>query len=390
MAKKRRKGAAGAAKKRSEIFLICLVVLLVLLIAAGACWYFFVYRKAHKGPSAGTEGPSGELPEEPSGGTEAPASEELEIHFLELGNKYAGDCVYVRVGDVDILIDGGSRENSADTIERYVDAYCTDGILEYVIVTHGHQDHIAAFAGNKTYPSLFRRFECRTIIDFPRTNSDSGVYRRYVEERDAEVEAGAVHYTALDCWKEEKGAKRSYPLADGISMNFLYNYYYDHSSSDENNHSVCMYLSQGNYNYLFTGDLEKEGEAYLVEYNELPQCKLYKAGHHGSRTSSTEVLLERIKPEYVCVCCCAGAPEYTKDPDTVFPTREMLERVMKYTDKIYVTSLATNVDLEGKKWDYTSLNGNIVVRSDGTDFTVTGSNHSKILKETEWYAANRA
>ena len=33
--------------------------------------------------------------------------------------------------------------------KEYVDKYCTDGVLEYVIATHAHQDHIAGFVGNK-------------------------------------------------------------------------------------------------------------------------------------------------------------------------------------------------------------------------------------------------
>ena len=32
------------------------------------------------------------------------------IHFLEVGNKYTGDCTYVKAGDIDILIDAGSRK----------------------------------------------------------------------------------------------------------------------------------------------------------------------------------------------------------------------------------------------------------------------------------------
>ena len=33
----------------------------------------------------------------------------MSIHFLELGNKYTGDCTYIKVGEnVDILIDCGS------------------------------------------------------------------------------------------------------------------------------------------------------------------------------------------------------------------------------------------------------------------------------------------
>ena len=406
--------------KRNSVLITILIVVLVLAIAGAACWYFFVYRTKQQpggdisggttstdpssgssstdpsGGSSSTDPSGGSSSTDPSGGSsstdpsggETATCAELSIHFLELGNKYAGDCIYIQCGDVDVLIDGGSRENSANTIEKYVDTYCTDGVLEYVIVTHGHQDHIAAFAGNSSYKSLFERYECETIIDFPLTNSTSKTYDRYVAARDAEVKAGAVHYNALQCYNNTDGAQRSYSLGEGVSMNFLYNYYYDHKTDNENNYSVCMYIQQGEYNYLFTGDLEGEGEEYLVQYNELPQCKLYKAGHHGSKTSSSEALLSVIKPEYVCVCCCAGSPEYTSNSNNTFPTRAALQRIMKYTDNVYVTTLAT--DVSGKSWNYTSMNGNIVVKSNGVDFSLTGSNNSVKLKDTEWYQQNRA
>ena len=359
--------------KNKKILVAVVVAVLVLALAAGAYWYFFLRKR----------------PEEQTAPPASGASEELSIHFLELGNKYAGDCVYINIGNVDILIDGGSRESSAETIASYVDRYCTDGVLEYVIVTHADRDHIAAFAGNSTYRSLFERYDCQTIIDFPRTNSTTQVYGRYVSARDAEVAAGAVHYTALQCYRETDGAKRSYPLAEGVTMNFLYNYYYDHHASDENNYSVCMYIAQGGYNYLFTGDLEKEGEEFLTVYNDLPRCKLFKAGHHGSKTSSTDALLSVIRPEYVCVCCCAGSPEYTTNADNTFPTREALERIMTYTDKIYVTSQATDVDLKNKKWEAAPLNGTVVIRSDGSAFSVACSASSAPLPESEWFKTNR-
>lgn len=390
-AKRAAKAAAGTARRRPKLFFLLIIIIFMLAIFTGVYWYFFIREvpkmPSDETPSIGQTPPSEETPSDdtPSGGTLKTG--ELSIHFLELENKYAGDCIYIQMGNTDILIDGGSRENSANTIETYVDQYCKDGILEYVIVTHAHQDHIAAFAGNQTYPSLFTRYECQTIIDFPRTDATSQVYKRYIAARDAEVAAGAVHYTALQCYNETDGAKRSYELAEGVTMNFLYNYFYEHKSSDENNYSVCMYINQGEYNYLFTGDLEGPGEEYLVEYNELPQCKLFKAGHHGSYSSSTEKLLSVIRPEYVCICCCAGSPEYTTDSTHMFPAQEMIDRVSKYTDKIFVTSLATNVD--GKKWDYTSMNGNIVVKSDGEGFSITGSNNSTLLKDTDWFKENR-
>jgi competence protein comA len=315
---------------------------------------------------------------------EFPVSGDLQFHFLELGNKYNGDSIYVKAGETDILIDAGSRADSADDISSYVDRYCTDGVLEYVIATHADQDHIAAFAGNGSNPSLFTHYECEVIIDFPLTNTDSNTYQNYVAAREAETEAGAKHYTALQCYRETGGAQRVYELSDGITMEILYNYYYENESSDENNYSVCLLFRQGGRSFLLTGDLEEKGEEYLVEYNDLPEVELFKAGHHGSKTSSTEALLSVIRPKIVCVCCCAGHNQYGAKPENVFPTQAMIDRVANYTDRVYVTSL---YDEESES--EASMNGTIVVTASASGVTVSGSHNDTLLKDTAWFLANR-
>ena len=320
----------------------------------------------------------------PKGG-DVYASGDLQIHFMELGNKYTGDSIYIKAGDTDILIDAGSRASSTNTTAEYIDQYCTDGVLEYVIATHADQDHIAGFAGSKESPSIFERYECETIIDFALTDKTTETYRTYVEKRDAEVAAGAKHYTALQCWNETDGAKRVYELSRGIEMEILYNYFYENRSEDENNYSVCLMINQGDKHFLFTGDLEEEGEEYLVEYNQLPEVELFKAGHHGSKTSSNDCLLSVIKPKIVCVCCCAGTDEYTDNVENQFPTQAMIDRVAKYTNQVYVTSLGDENAPEG----YVSMNGNIVVTSDRKAVTVNGSNNNTLLKDTAWFQSFR-
>ncbi|MBQ7831062.1 MAG: MBL fold metallo-hydrolase, partial [Clostridia bacterium] len=87
---------------------------------------------------------------EASSSVEDIETNEFSIHFLELGNKYTGDSTLIKVGDVEVLIDAGSRQSSAATITEYVNQYCEDGVLEYVIATHAHQDHIAGFVGTSS------------------------------------------------------------------------------------------------------------------------------------------------------------------------------------------------------------------------------------------------
>ena len=46
------------------------------------------------------------------------AKGEISFHFMMLGNSNAGDSIYIKAGENDILIDAGSRENSIDDIKN--------------------------------------------------------------------------------------------------------------------------------------------------------------------------------------------------------------------------------------------------------------------------------
>ena len=323
----------------------------------------------------------------------------MSIHFLELGNKYTGDCTYIKVGeDIDILIDCGSKSNSISTIQAYLDNYVTDNTLEYVIITHAHQDHYAGFATTEKVSSIFDLYVCENIIDFARTNQKetAKVYGNYLRELEDEMKAGANHFTALDCWNEEiveqadgemVQAQKEYLLdeVNEISFQILYQKFYEQDASSENDYSVCVMFSHGDRNFLFTGDLEEDGEESLVANNTLSKVELYKAGHHGSKTSSSDALLSVIQPQIVCVCCCAGSSEYTSTKDNQFPTQEFINRVAKYTEAIYVTTLCVDY----KNDEFTSFNGNIVVTSTASTFGVNCSNNNTILKDSEWFKENR-
>lgn len=321
---------------------------------------------------------------------------DLEMHFLELGNGYTGDSCYIKCGDVDILVDAGSRTSSSTTIANYLDTQVTDKKLEYVIVTHADRDHIAGFAGDRKNPSIFARYEVDIIIDFPLTNKvgskETGVLKNYYSERDNRVKKGAKHYNALQCYNNTDGGQRTYKLSDTITLNILYNYYYENSSPDENNYSVCFQIEDGDNKYLFTGDLELEGEEKLVANNSLDKVKLFKAGHHGSKTSSNDCLLDVIQPEVCVVTCCAGSVEYTQNLENTFPTQLFINRISKWTDKVYVTTVGTIAKDDSGKWkdvSYTSLNGIVVVKVNNGTLNVECSNNNTVLKDTNWFKNNR-
>lgn len=348
--------------------------------------------------------------------------DEIEFHFLQVGNGYTGDCIYVRAGDNDILIDAGSRKGSSKTIKAYLDQYVEDGKLEYVVATHAHQDHIAGFVGssNNKYEGgrdgILYTYDVGNIIDFAYyddwgdkatySNADplpadadvTAIYEDYREARDFAIEHGATWRTVGQIWENGEEEWKSIDLGEGIKMDILYNYFYDHTSadvkdlgsysfSDQNDCSVCLLFSQGDRHFLFTGDAEEAAEHSLVEYNDIPECELFKAGHHGSYTASGDELLSRVKPKIVCVCCCAGNTEYASDPAHTFPAQEAIDRIAKYTDQVYVTTLESMDTLSYNE----PMNGDIIVRSRKPDekVEINCSASPLPLKDQPWFKENR-
>jgi len=392
-----------------------IALILVVAIAALAFYYFFVYKKQQDVP-AGDTGDKTQTPE--AGDIKEISSADLSIHFLELGVHNAGDCVLIKCGNTEVLIDAGAKKSTAPTQKMidYVADYCTDGVLEYVIATHAHEDHIAGLVGqvkDESRTGFLYQYKIGTIIEFSGHNTNSGIYNDYVTAVTACKDKGTKVYSALECTKGENGAKATYYLdeAQTISMNILYQKYYEQKSSSENNYSVCMLLTQQlgarQNNYLFTGDLEGAGEKSLVESNpDLPHCVLYKGGHHGSSTSSNDVLLNKITPENIAICTCAGTYEYAdkpnKDPDNLkpenalntFPTQEAIDRMSKHTEKIYVTTLGILNDDYSTK-EFVSMNGDIVFYyGKGAEETekrlkLWCSNNTTVLKDTDWFQKNR-
>ncbi|MDE6505546.1 MAG: MBL fold metallo-hydrolase [Clostridia bacterium] len=395
MAGKRNTQRAYKAAKKHPKVTAAIAVILVIIIAAVIIFFILrpdIFKSLFFKDPAGNGAEAGAVAEIAEG--------ELSIHFLELGNKYTGDCTLIKCGDTEVLIDAGSRKGSAETIKKYVDNYCTDGVLEYVIATHAHQDHIAGFVGNKdgdTRTGILYQYKVETLIQFSGITDKlkekpTEIYTDYLSAVDYAKGNGTAVYTAKECWYETKdGAQKQYFLdeAGNVSLNILYQRYYDEITTDENDFSVCTLLTQkageNTYNYLFTGDLEKEGESSLVDKNDLPEVDLFKGGHHGSYTASTDKLLNKIKPKNIAVCCCCGTTEYTSNVENTFPAQAFIDRASKYTQYIYCTTLIKDY----KAGEFTSMNGNIVFYTKGGRLKLYCSNNSTVLKDTEWFKANR-
>lgn len=351
----------------------------------------------------------------------------ISFHFIEENIQNSGDAIYIKAGENDILIDGGAKKGVASTIKSYLDRFVTDGKLEYVFVTHAHEDHLGGLIG-KNDPSdpskkdgILYSYQIDHIVDFSYfmkgsvavdnsrshelTDSEkqnvTTIYTDYLNAREYAVSKGADAFTAKELTTEENHWKID--LGKGLSVTLLYQFYYDHlrsetklldpsyvlsGFSDQNDCSLALLFEQGEKQMLFTGDAEEYAEASIVRSNpELKEVSLFKAGHHGSPTASGALLLDRIKPKAVVASCVAGNTEYNqKEKATTFPGQATIDRVAPYTERFYVT---TEGSFEDKSF-HRPMNGDIVFSYDenGTE-TVTFSNSDLVLKDTAWFAGNR-
>lgn len=64
----------------------------------------------------------------------------------------------------------------------------------------------------------------------------------------------------------------------------------------ENKDSLVLYRNIGGKKFLFTGDLEKEGEYELLKDYYGIHLDVLKVGHHGSRSSTSEAFLKNFSP----------------------------------------------------------------------------------------------
>lgn len=435
-------------KKKSRVIFAILFILLLVVIAGGAFLYFNGYldniiaeiggnkndlnngnngsnsnpnpdssnnngnngsnnnQKPDSGNNDGNNGSSSGSNSGTSGGNSSSSGitedfiyDDFQIHFMELGNANAGDSIYIKAGDIDILIDAGSKTNSVATIKKYLNEYVTDGVLEYVIATHAHEDHIAGMSGGSTKNGILYSYKVENIIDFSQTKqsekTSSGnrtIYGYYLDAVEYAQKNGATVRHANSFFNDDKTPKDNViNLTSDLSMTILYNPYYFEYKTNENNSSVCTLFKYKNHNFMFTGDAELVAETGIANYYDssttdrtLPHVDLFKAGHHGSETSSNEVLLEKITPDICCVCCCAGTAEYTTDANNQFPTQNFIDRIAKYTDRVYVTSMLS-YNNETSKWENTSMNGNIIISCDGSSIGVKATNNLIKLKDTEWF-----
>lgn len=109
---------------------------------------------------------------------------------------------------------------------------------------------------------------------------------------------------------------------DGVTFKILSSRQYTqtvHFNNSNNSSCVIEITGKNNIRTLLTGDIEKKVEQLLVKDQKLSPVKLLIASHHGSNTSSSEVMISILKPEFVIFSAGYLNPFH-------FPAKRVVER----------------------------------------------------------------
>ena len=224
-----------------------------------------------------------------------------EIHFIDVGQ---GDSTLIKVGDKNVLIDTG--ENSAkDELFTYLDNHSVT-VIDYFIITHFDSDHFA----NAT--AVLETYDVVKLVT-PDQVKTTKMYETFMAKVEEQEKAGLIEPISANDM-----IGQSITVAD-LEIKIL-SPLDDYSNS--NDYSIATLIRYGNRRILMTGDAEDAAEEDIVaRYSKDDlDCDVYKLGHHGSSTSSSQALLDKATPDYIVISCGLNN-------DYGHPHKETMERV---------------------------------------------------------------
>lgn len=270
---------------------------------------------------------------------------DLKITMLNVGQ---GDSFLIQTSTQNILIDTSDTDERSKLVSELDKAGVTT--FDKIILTHPHADHIGGIE------KLLKddKYTVKEVYDNG-IASTSKLYQNYVKE----VKAQKIKHASLK-------AGETVDFGGGVKFEVLYP---DKSlvkdvnggkqKTDPNNESIVGRLVYKDFTMMFTGDAELKVESEVWQDNDEKKLKsrILKAGHHGSRTSSSENFVRVVNPEYVLIS--AGEPTDKRGGNTY--GHPHLEPLQIYLD--------AGIPADHIFWSW--KNGTVVIKTDGKNFSVT-------------------
>lgn len=306
------------------------------------------------------------------------AAEKFQIHFIDVG---AGDGALLQYGEGSsakyALIDAGPKKYTrtngtiVDTSKRLY-SYLKDHDvrkLEFVLLTHPHQDHIGGLVEvlkdesievEKIYGNslslIYQSSGNEDPDDIEDTEFSSETYQEVKEEIQKRVDEGKTEYEVPTAGSSVYLGGARITFYGPLNMDFIYGRKVDLNIRQENKYSIVCKISYGKNSFLMTGDAQKETIQQIVSKGYDLSAQVLKVPHHGMQD-----VLEQDK-----------VGNYTSDHKYLIDKVNASISVVSngYDNKNKSPKAKTLKDLESSDVYLTSNRGTIVVTSDGMNLSV--------------------
>lgn len=258
----------------------------------------------------------------------------LTFAVLDIGQ---GDALYIESPTgTQVIVDGGPGNNLLKALPKVMPFY--DRSVDMIVVTNPDSDHYEGFI------KFLDKYKVEKVLEPGTTNA----YPAYA------VFENKVKQKNISKTIARRG--QEIDLGGGAYLQILFP---DRNVSEvsPNTGSIVMKLIYGDTSVMLQGDSISNIEQYLLELDgDYLKSDIFKAGHHGSRTSSVEEYVAKVSPKWTVIS--SG-----KNNSYGHPHKE---------------TLATMKKLQIPTYD-TCNNGTIVFESDGKIFVLKNKN----IKEVE-------
>jgi len=209
----------------------------------------------------------------------------LSLSFLDVGQ---GDAILIQTPEFkNILIDTGPDGKVVEELGSALNFF--NQKIDLFILTHPDLDHYGGIL------DILQKYEVKAIM-LTGISSKSQLYQAFLAEMKKQ-----------DIQLILPTADRDWQISQGYYLDILYPFLGESlvglETKNKNDTSISLILRDGSGRALalLTGDAEADQERDLLLSAQDFSAPLFKLGHHGSKTSNTQIFLDAISPQTVVV-----------------------------------------------------------------------------------------
>jgi competence protein ComEC len=233
----------------------------------------------------------------------------LKVIFFDVGQ---GEAIFIESPQKhQILIDGGPNFSLLEKLGKVMPFWDRD--IDLIILTHPEKDHLTGLL------EVLKKYNVENVLW-------TGIVRK------------TVAYQSWESLLSQEKAKIFFAranqkiIAGEVHLDIFYPFENLRGREFENSNdtSIVTKLVFGRNSFLFTGDISKKVEKSLSEANLDLKANVLKIAHHGSKTSTSEEFVQKVKPDFAVI-------SLGKNNNYGHPHREVLDILKKYDIEILRT-----------------------------------------------------